>query len=297
LALVVDVSRRSQSTTSRGQSLPSTPAAPATATEAGEAVVEEYPYGLGPPDGILALRYPPVGTITDFPESRNDFVHQLFWSPDGVLAVDRGGATAFAGPEQAVWVKRGAVAEVTALDVQTVVRLCVRRAPAELTGRAATVLALSDAAAAAAARLVQRTTDESTGLEARRELLAELAASPADPLTYGGAAPGPVRTITRALAIDPADATSLQEWAQRLHVSTKTLQREFDRVHATSFSTWRTRTRLQASRAMLHRWSVAETAHRVGYATASAYVAAFTREYGESPGRSLRGGTATRRPA
>lgn len=143
--------------TRRGQEPAAARPGPAvTATQAGGAVVEEFPYGLGPPDGILALRYPPTGgVVTDFPESRNDFVHQVYWSPDGVLAVGRGGTAAFAGPTSAVWVRQGVVAEVTALEVQTVVRLCVRRAPDELVRHEATVLAISPAAVEAVTRLVR----------------------------------------------------------------------------------------------------------------------------------------------
>lgn len=273
--------------TRRGQEgAPARPGPAVTATEAGGAVVEEFPYGLGPPDGILALRYPPTaGVVTDFPESRNDFVHQVYFSPDGVLAVGRGGTTAFAGPTQAVWVRQGVIAEVTALEVQTVVRLCVRRAPDELLRHEATVLAMSPAAVDAVNRLVRPGTDERAGLAARAVLLDQLAGSPADPIEHGAAAPGPAQAVARALTLDPADRTSLPGWAERLHVSAKTLQREFERVYGLSFSAWRTRTRLEASRAMLSRWSVTETAHRVGYATASSYVAAFTRAYGEPPGR------------
>ncbi|WP_436702256.1 helix-turn-helix transcriptional regulator [Nocardioides sp. BYT-33-1] len=266
--------------------MPARPGPAVTATEAGGAVVEEFPYGLGPPDGILALRYPPTaGVVTDFPESRNDFVHQIYLSPDGVIAIGRGGTSAFAGPTHAVWVRQGVVAEVTALEVQTVVRLCVRRAPEELLRHEATVLALSPAALEAVARLVRPGTDERAGLAARGVLLAELAASPADPIGFASAALGPAQAVARALTLDPADRTGLTGWAERLHVSAKTLQREFERVYGMSFSAWRTRTRLEASRAMLSRWSVTETAHRVGYATASSYVAAFTRAYGEPPGR------------
>ncbi len=273
------VSRRGQDRT------PSSPTPSVTATQAGRAVVEEFAYGLGPPDGILALRYPPADVITDFPESRNDFVHQVYWSPDGVVAVNRGGTAAFAGPGHAVWVRQGVVAEVTALDVQTVTRFCVRRAPEGLTRHDATVLAMTPRAVAAATALVRPGTDEAGGLAARVVLLDELAGSPADPVGYGCADLGPARAVARALSLDPGDRTSLAGWAERLHISPKTLQREFERAFGTSFSTWRTRTRLQASLAMLSRWSVTETAHRVGYATASSYVAAFTREYGEPPAR------------
>jgi AraC-like DNA-binding protein len=100
-----------------------------------------------------------------------------------------------------------------------------------------------------------------------------------------GAGGGYAVTVARALTRDPADPTSLGEWADRLHVSTKTLQRDFEREYGMAYTRWRTVLRLKASRVLLERHPVAEVAHRVGYASPSAFVAAFAREYGCTPGR------------
>jgi AraC-like DNA-binding protein len=267
---------------SRGQSLLRATST-LTSTEAGEIHVEEYGYGLGPPTGILVLRYPATGVVAEFPESRNDYVHQVFWSPDGPLAVRRGAATGFIGPGEALWVRRGVVAEVAALGVQTVLRCCVRQAPAALTDEASASLTMTETAAAAVLAIARPGVEEAAGLAGRATLLTELATVRPRTIDHAPAQAGPVHVVTAALVRDPADPTGLAEWARRLHVSTKTLQREFERAHGVPFTTWRTRTRLRASLAMLPRWSVTETAHRVGYASASAYVAAFTREFGTTP--------------
>ena len=97
--------------------------------------------------------------------------------------------------------------------------------------------------------------------------------------------PGFAATVARALHRDPSDTTELREWAARLHCSVKTLQRDFMREYGTSYSRWRTALRLKASQALLPRFSVAEVARRVGYATPSAFCAAFVREFGYTPGR------------
>src|SRR3546814_16373071 len=77
----------------------------------------------------------------------------------------------------------------------------------------------------------------------------------------------------------------MADWAARRHVSTKTLQRDIEREFDASFTALRTRIRLKAAAALLHGHSVTETAHLVGYSSASSFVAAFTREFGETPGR------------
>jgi AraC-like DNA-binding protein len=105
------------------------------------------------------------------------------------------------------------------------------------------------------------------------------------------AAGGFAATVARALLQDPADRTELREWAARLHVSLKTLQRDFVREYGTSYRRWRTELRLRVSRVLLETQPVAEVAHRVGYASPSAFIAAFAREYGYTPGRRSARGT------
>jgi AraC-like DNA-binding protein len=104
-------------------------------------------------------------------------------------------------------------------------------------------------------------------------------------VSSGAAAGGLAATVARALLQNPADRTELREWAARLHVSMKTLQRDFVREYGISYRRWRTQLRLRISRVLLETQPVAEVAHRVGYASPSAFIAAFAREYGYTPGR------------
>jgi AraC-like DNA-binding protein len=96
---------------------------------------------------------------------------------------------------------------------------------------------------------------------------------------------GLTNEVARALTADPGDRTELREWAARLHVSVKTLQRAFLREYGTPYRNWRTGVRLDASQALLETRPVAEVALRVGYASPSAFIAAYARKYGRTPGR------------
>lgn len=256
-----------------------------TATASGAITVDEYGYGLGPPTGILVLRYPQQAAIPDFPADRDDFLHQIFWSPDGVLTVHRGGTSRFVSSSEMLWVRRGAVAEVRGLGMQTVLRVCVRQAPPALSTLDAGVLAAPAEVGVRLLAIARPGIGEADGLRTRREVLEALARCAATRIEHADGGTNPALTVAQVLLRDPADATSLAAWAARLHVSAKTLQREFEREFAMTFTAWRTATRLRAAAAMLHNTSVTETAHRVGYASASAFVAAFTREFGTSPGR------------
>jgi AraC-like DNA-binding protein len=105
-------------------------------------------------------------------------------------------------------------------------------------------------------------------------------------LTFGRVTTeGFATTVARALHRNPADTTELREWAGRLHISVKTLQRDFLREYGTSYSRWRMSLRLRVSQSLLPSFSVAEVARRVGYRTPSAFCAAFAREFGYTPGR------------
>ena len=125
---------------------------------------------------------------------------------------------------------------------------------------------------------------ESSALRVREQLLTTLAQCPTTPIDHVAASESPAQIVSRALLAQPADTTSLVGWAERLHVSPKTLQRDLERTVGVNFTTLRTRIRLRAALAHLGARSVTETSHLVGYATASAFVAAITREYGASPG-------------
>lgn len=253
----------------------------------------EHGYGLGRPDGILVVKYRTAGAL-DFGESRQDFLHQLYWSPDGILSARAGSELRFLGPGEAYWAPRGVRHEVHAPDWQTVYRVCLRQVPPALDPHLAGPAAVDDEAARLITQLARNGQDETAALVARARIMAglgnsELGASglgtPAAPGSAGSAGgAGYALAVARALALDPADDTRLDEWAGRLHLSVKTLQRDFTREFGMPFSQFRSALRLRAARALLSSHSVGAVAHRVGYASPSAFVAAFTREHGYTPG-------------
>ncbi|HEY9562881.1 MAG TPA: hypothetical protein VIR30_03835, partial [Nocardioides sp.] len=167
---------------------------PRTATSSGEIAIEEFGYGLGPPTGILVLRYPASSTVPDFPEDRDDFLHQVFWSPDGVLLVRRGTTSRFLAPTEMLWLRRGVVAEVRGLGVQTILRTCVRQAPSGLTDLNAAVLAPGEEARATLLSLARPGISEAEGLRARVAILDALAACPAGEIEHAGSWQSPAHS-------------------------------------------------------------------------------------------------------
>ncbi|MFT4258250.1 helix-turn-helix domain-containing protein [Microbacterium sp.] len=93
------------------------------------------------------------------------------------------------------------------------------------------------------------------------------------------------RRIADAVRSDPADARTLSEWGAVVGGSERNLSRLFRRETSLSFAQWRTRARMLAAVELLAAGApVGAVGRRVGYATPSAFVQAFRRELGTTPG-------------
>jgi AraC-like DNA-binding protein len=90
--------------------------------------------------------------------------------------------------------------------------------------------------------------------------------------------------ILEALQAGPGDNRPLAHWATTIHVSERTLARQFIRELGMSFGDWRQRLRFLASIEALdsHR-SIQEIAFDMGYSTGSAFIAMFQRQAGCTP--------------
>lgn len=245
---------------------------------------EEYGYGIGSPGGIYVLKYRSAGVL-EFGERRQDFLHQLYWAPGGVLTARHGLSVGFVGDGEAFWAQRAVSHEVRVTGGDLVYRVCLREAPPALVGLRAGAVAV-DAEAGRLLRAIARPGhDEERALRARARILAGLGASSARDLPgHHPSGAGLAATVARALAHDPGDDTPLAEWARRLHTSVTTLQRDFRREFGTSYRRYRTQVRLRAARVLLQTEPVTRVARRVGYASASAFVAAYGKEFGHTPG-------------
>jgi AraC-like DNA-binding protein len=93
-----------------------------------------------------------------------------------------------------------------------------------------------------------------------------------------------------ALQQDLGSNRSLAEWAQRLHVTERTLARRCLRDLGMSFSEWRQRQRFLAALPLLEQGqTVQNVAFDLGYGTSSAFIAMFRRQSGSTPDQLRRG--------
>ncbi|MCY1447889.1 HTH-type transcriptional regulator NimR [compost metagenome] len=94
-----------------------------------------------------------------------------------------------------------------------------------------------------------------------------------------------LRRISEALQANPADNRSIENWAQWVGASRRTLVRLFQAQTQLSFREWRQRLRLLAALPLLAQgMSIATLANELGYDSVSAFIALFARHYGVTPG-------------
>lgn len=93
-----------------------------------------------------------------------------------------------------------------------------------------------------------------------------------------------LQRVARALIDDPAGERDLERWAQAAAMSTRTLTRRFAADTGFGFVAWRQRARLMRALEMLAAGRpVTTVAMDLGYASASAFIKLFAREFGATP--------------
>lgn len=98
-----------------------------------------------------------------------------------------------------------------------------------------------------------------------------------------------LRELCRAVQARPHEKTALQAWSARFGVSDKTLSRRFLRATGLSYRAWLLRMRLLSALPRLERGErVTDVALDCGYESLSAFIAAFSKLFGATPGEFFR---------
>lgn len=92
--------------------------------------------------------------------------------------------------------------------------------------------------------------------------------------------------VLQALEQDPADSTTLAQWAARVYTTERTLSRRCLAELGMSFSEWRQRLRFLHAISLLEQGeTVQDIAARLGYSSSSALIAMFQQQSGTTPER------------
>lgn len=97
-----------------------------------------------------------------------------------------------------------------------------------------------------------------------------------------------LQDLANTLLGTPDDPAGIDEWAQRLNMSSRTLMRRFRQETGVTLGQWRQQARLLRAMEMLCRGgSVTEAALSVGYESTSAFIGSFRSAFGATPTRYL----------
>lgn len=236
----------------------------------------------GPPAGAIELDRFPMGRGQAFDQHVHE-LHQLAWSSSGVLMVEAADRCWVLPSTLALWIPAGVRHTTIAMrdSVLQGIYLAPQRCP--LSWDSPCPLAVSPLARHLIGYLAgDRPDEDRRPAEAVLFNVLRSAAQPAIELPMP--ADGRARDVARVLLGNPADQRGLTEIARTVGSSPRTLLRLFVAETGLTFSQWRVHARLQSAVAALaDGGSVASVAGRVGYATPSAFVAAFRRVTGQTP--------------
>ncbi|MEU6719198.1 helix-turn-helix transcriptional regulator [Nonomuraea sp. NPDC046802] len=251
-----------------------------------EAVDCSVPAG---PGAIVVGRFPLSSGQWIAPHSHPHH-HQLVCTRRGVLGVAVGDAYWVIPPTRALWLPASVVHKTGATRDAVLCSLYIAADRCALAWTEPTPVAVDGLLAHLIAYLSDDELADDARLRAEAVVLDLLRPLPASPIDVPQAVDERVRAVADALLADPADQRGLDAHARSVGVSRRTLTRLFVRDTGMSFDRWRTHVRLQAALPLLAEGQpVSRVAHAVGYATPSAFLAAFRRTVGTSPGRYLNG--------
>jgi AraC-like DNA-binding protein len=206
--------------------------------------------------------------------------HQFAWAAEGMLTVQIGDATWVLPPSRALWIPAGTLHRTGAASTSSMHSVYFG-------GRHwgdPTVVAVGPLLAELIRYLADLTLPSGPRRRAEAVLRDLLVPVPVSTIHVPEVS-ARLALIARGLTDDPADDRDLAAWGRLIGASSRTLARAFVTETGMTFGAWRTQIRLLASLPLLGAgMPVATTARRVGYATPSAFVAAFRRVTGTTPG-------------
>ncbi|WP_329565829.1 AraC family transcriptional regulator [Kitasatospora sp. NBC_01266] len=228
-----------------------------------------------------------------FGTHRHD-THQVVWARNGVLTVSTEGGEWILPPTRALWIPAGTAHQTAALASTAMRSLNLTQGPGLPSWSAPQPLAVGPLVADLIDHLAQSALEAGRRARAQAVLIDNLEPVAARSIDVPMPTDPRALDVARALLADPADPRTLTQWGRQVGSSARTLARSFGTDTGLTFARWRTAVRLRAALAHLAQGDpVTRVAGRVGYATPSAFVAAFVRETGLTPGSYFHGGPPT----
>jgi len=246
---------------------------------------------------IEAAASPVTGRATDYPagwfiEPHAHSRHQLIYAVQGVMVVQADAGRWAVPPTRAIWMRAGMTHEIRCVGEVHMRSLLVAvdAAPRLLDGtQAVGISPLLRELIRAAMDVPQPYVPGTRDGRVMRLILDELRALPVLPLHLHMPSDARLLQVCAALQRRPDDASTLADWAQRLGVDVKTIQRLFVKETGMSFGQWRQQARLLRGLELLATGEkVIDVALALGYDSPSAFAAMFRKQFDQTPSQFFR---------
>ena len=233
----------------------------------------------------FSVNYPPDTLIA----SHSHFRGQLLYATSGVMIVTTEQGTWVVPSQRAVWIPPGRVHSIECRGVVSMRTLYFQPGAATLESNSCTVLQVSSLLRELLIRASLFSADyPQEGPEARliAVILDLLSITEVEALDVPAPSDPRLVKIAAALAENPADRSTLEEWGRKVGASSRTLARLFLKQTGMTFGDWRRQLRMTEAVVELSTGaSITAVAFDVGYESPSAFIAAFRRSLGTTPGQ------------
>jgi AraC-like DNA-binding protein/mannose-6-phosphate isomerase-like protein (cupin superfamily) len=242
---------------------------------------------------MAALSRPVLARVESLPAGSWARMHshpwaQLSYAVEGILLVRTATGSYMAPPERAVWIPPGVAHEVSTTARAEMRSLYVQTPPDQpVRGPQTCVLGITPLVRELIVAVCALPGDYDEAGAAGRlvgVLLDQLATLPPVALDLPWPTDPRLLRVSQALQAEPADQRTLAQWGFEVGLSERSLARLFREQTGLSVGDWRRRLRLLLALGPLAAGAkVSSVAHDSGYSAVSAFIAAFSQEFGQTP--------------
>jgi AraC-like DNA-binding protein/quercetin dioxygenase-like cupin family protein len=229
---------------------------------------------------------------TDYPadfqiERHSHHKHQLIHAVHGVMSVRASAGHWIVPPTRAIWMPSNMPHAIRCIGVVHMRSLFIQPSAAPHMPGTAHAMGVSPLLR----ELIQASEEIHAPYEADSRhgrltglILDELRTLPILPLHLPRPVDARVRRICDRIQRHPDDASTMADWADKLDVDVKTIQRLFAKETGMTFGQWRQQARLLKAMEYLARGDkVVDIALALGYDSPSAFATMFKRQFGQTP--------------
>ena len=247
--------------------------------------IRQLPHTVPAAGSAIVCAWFPLADGAGFPEHEHEH-HQLAWATRGAVIISTRVNTWVLPPSRGLLIPAGIAHSTHAARDADLCGIYIDPAEFPHAWAEPTVVQVGDLLAALLTHLTEIALTQPERHRVEQVVFDQLQPAPVTTLHLSMPTDERALQVAQALQADVTDRRTLADWGREVGASDRTLARAFLSGTGMTFSQWRTDARLSSALPLLASGSSIEaTARAVGYATPSAFVAAFRRATGSAPGR------------